>query len=158
MQEVNDYDSLAAQLLLRSACWFFTDWKFKALCLKLNHFFKRNPYCRRFYTENHTSTLRQNPNFYPEITKNLMFEKCKFGEKWDFENVNFVKNETLQLWILWKVRFSKCEFLDKLRFFAQVWKLVQGLDFCLPYRIKHEILYTFWSSWASQGMKPRWQG
>ena len=26
-------------------------------------------------------TLGQNPTFYPEITKNLMFEKCDFCEK-----------------------------------------------------------------------------
>ena len=35
--------------------------------------------------------------------------------------MNFVNNETLKLWILWKVRFSKCEFLDELRIFATVW-------------------------------------
>ena len=35
--------------------------------------------------------------------------------------MNFVKNETLKLWIWWKVRFSNCEFLDKLRIFAPVW-------------------------------------
>ena len=29
----------------------------------------------------------------PEMTKNLMFEKCTFCEKWDFVYVNFVKNE-----------------------------------------------------------------
>ena len=51
-------------------------------------------------------TLRQKPTFYPEITKNLMFEKCEFIEKWHFENVNFVKNETLKLWILWKWDFE----------------------------------------------------
>ena len=28
----------------------------------------------------------------------------------------FEKNETLKMWILWKMRFWKCEFLDKLRF------------------------------------------
>ena len=38
------------------------------------------------------STLRQKLTFYPEITKNLMFEKCEFCE-----NVNFVKNETLKM-------------------------------------------------------------
>ena len=41
----------------------------------------------------HPNTLGQKPTLYPEITKNLMFEKCEFREKWDFENVNFVKNE-----------------------------------------------------------------
>ena len=37
---------------------------------------------------------------------------CGFWEKWDFENVNYVKNETLKLWILWKVRFSKWPRID----------------------------------------------
>ena len=57
--------------------------------------------------------------------------KCEFCEKWDFENMNFVKNETLKMWILWKMRlwklwilskmrFSKCEFLEKLLIFASV--------------------------------------
>ena len=39
-----------------------------------------------------------------------------FGEKWDFENVNFVKNKTLKLLILWKMRLSKCEFCQKVGF------------------------------------------
>ena len=42
----------------------------------------------------------------------MRFWKCEFCEKWDFENVNFVKNKTLKMWILCKMRFSKCEFLD----------------------------------------------
>ena len=58
------------------------------------------------------STLGQKPTFYPEITKNLMFEKYEFCEKWDLQNVNFVKNETLKLWILSKTRFTKCEFCE----------------------------------------------
>ena len=55
-------------------------------------------------------TLGQKPTFYLEIHKNLMFEKCEFCEKWDFDIVNFVKNETFKMWIL-----------DKLRIFAPVW-------------------------------------
>ena len=31
-----------------------------------------------------------------------MFEKCELCQKWDFQNVNFVKNE-----------ISKCEFWEK---------------------------------------------
>ena len=50
----------------------------------------------------------------------MRFWKCEFYEKWDFENLNFVKNEILKMWILRKVRFSKCEFLDELRIFAPV--------------------------------------
>ena len=41
-------------------------------------------------------------------------------KKCDFEIVNFVKNEIFKMWILWKVRLWKCEFLDKLRVFAPV--------------------------------------
>ena len=72
-----------------------------------------------------------------------MFEKCEFWEKWDFENVNFcqkcdfesvnfVKNVILKLWILWKMKFLKCEFLDKLRIFApmcvEIARLVEWHD------------------------------
>ena len=47
----------------------------------------------RFYDLN---TLGQKATFFfPEITKNLMFEKCEFCEILDFENVNFVRNEIL---------------------------------------------------------------
>ena len=42
-------------------------------------------------------TLGQKPTFNPEITKNLMFEKCELCEKWDFENVNFEKSEILKM-------------------------------------------------------------
>ena len=87
------------------------------------------------------STLGQKPTFYPEITMNLMFEKCEFVknkalkvwilwkmrlwncefcQKWDFEIVNFVKNDILKLWNLSKMIVSKCEFLDKLQIFAPV--------------------------------------
>ena len=66
-------------------------------------------------------TLGQKPTFYPEITNSLMLEK------WDFENVNLVKNETLKnvnfvkneglkMWILWTMWFWKCEFCQKLDF------------------------------------------
>ena len=39
-----------------------------------------------------------------------MFQKCEFCQNWDFRNVNFSKNEILEMWILWKMRFQKCEF------------------------------------------------
>ena len=51
-------------------------------------------------------TLRQKPTLYPENIKNLMFKK------W----VNFVKNETLKMWIFWKMRLWKCEFCEKWNF------------------------------------------
>ena len=43
----------------------------------------------------------------------MVFEKCEFCEKWDFENVNFVKNEILKMWILGKLWFWNCEFCEK---------------------------------------------
>ena len=60
-----------------------------------------------------------------------MFEMCEFCQKWDFENVNFVKNDALKMWILTKMGFWNCEFcekwdvqkvifFDKLRIFASV--------------------------------------
>ena len=47
------------------------------------------------------------------LSKNLMFQKCEFCEKWDFENVNFDKNVILKLWIKWKMRLGNCEFYEK---------------------------------------------
>ena len=64
----------------------------------------------------------------------MIFWKCEFCEKWGFEIVNFcvkrdfeivnfvkneiskmcfVKNETLKMWILWKMRLWNCEFCEK---------------------------------------------
>ena len=60
----------------------------------------------------YTLGQKPKPTFYPEITKNLLFEKCEFCEKWDFEIVNFVRNGTLKLWILRKTRLWKCEFCE----------------------------------------------
>ena len=59
-----------------------------------------------------TKTLGQNP-FYLEIPLILMFQKCEFCEKWDFENVNFVENDILKMWILWKMRHWKSELCEK---------------------------------------------
>ena len=37
----------------------------------------------------------------------------KFPWFWSFRNVNFVKNEVSKMWILWEMRFQKCEFCEK---------------------------------------------
>ena len=58
-------------------------------------------------------TLGANPSFYPEIPWKLMFEKCEFCQIWDSQKVNFVKNETLIMWILSKMKLKKCIFCDK---------------------------------------------
>ena len=60
------------------------------------------------------STLGQKPFFYVEIIKDLIFDKCKFCEKWDFENVIFVKK---------KMIFWKCEFCEECDFeFVNFWR------------------------------------
>ena len=51
-------------------------------------------YDLNFHAKIHTGAK---PTFYPEITETLMFEKCEFCEKRDFENVNFLKNEILKM-------------------------------------------------------------
>ena len=40
----------------------------------------------------------------------LRFQKSEFCGKWDFRNLNSVKNEISEMWILWKMRFQKGEF------------------------------------------------
>ena len=64
-------------------------------------------------------TLRQQPTFFPKNSLEFEFVKCEFCENWDFENVNFAKNEilwkkkivcNLKMSILWTLRFSKCDF------------------------------------------------
>ena len=55
-------------------------------------------------------TLGQKTTVYLEIPLNLMFQKCEFCEYWDFRNVNFVKIEISEMWILWILRFQICEF------------------------------------------------
>ena len=78
--------------------------------------------------------------------------KCEFCEKWDFENVNFVKSEIFTMWTLWKVRFSQCDFLKKWGFFAPVWKIILLLtNFLLI--IWH--FYTRYWTWALIRMRPR---
>ena len=53
------------------------------------------------------------PNFLSRNYKELDVWKCEFYEKWEFEIVNSVINETLNMWILWKMLFLKCEFCEK---------------------------------------------
>ena len=62
----------------------------------------------------------------------MRFWKCEFCQNWDFQNVNVVKIEILKMWILSKLRFSKCEFLYKLRIFAPVWCIQQVVGWPAP--------------------------
>ena len=47
--------------------------------------------------------------------KNQLFIQ-KLSRFWCLKNMNFVKNETLEMWILWKMRFWYCEFCEKKTF------------------------------------------
>ena len=64
---------------------------------------QREILCQLILVRTQTDTLEQKPTFYSEIPKNLMFEKCEFCEKWNFENVNFAKNP----------KNDKCKFCEK---------------------------------------------
>ena len=46
------------------------------------------------------------------ILSKMIFWKCEFCHKSNFQNVNFVKNDILKIWILRSVRFWKCEFCE----------------------------------------------
>ena len=66
------------------------------------------------------------------FAQKLGFLECEFCENWDFRNVNFInfmKNEVSHMWILWKLRFQKCEFCEKIEIseFWILWKF-QGFQ------------------------------
>ena len=70
-------------------------------------------------------------------------KKCEFCEK-DFENVNFVKNEILKMWILSKMKIQNYEFCQNWKFknlnFVknEIWKMwIFGILQCS----KYEFLY-----------------
>ena len=46
-----------------------------------------------------TTHWGKNPPFIQNLPR-IWCSKCEFCEKWDFQNVNFVKNEILKMWIL----------------------------------------------------------
>ena len=48
---------------------------------------------------------KSKPNFLSKNSLEFGFKKCELCEKWDFENVNFVKIGILKMWIWWKLRF-----------------------------------------------------
>ena len=56
--------------------------------------------------------------FYFQAThwgKNQLFTQ-KFPRIWCLKIVNFVKNDILKMWILWKLDFEKCEFCENWHF------------------------------------------
>jgi len=68
----------------------------------------------------------------------------KWPRIWCLKNVNFVKNETLKAWILWKMILWKCEFCEKKGFwkceFCEKWDF-ENVNF-----VKIETL-KFWILW-----------
>ena len=58
----------------------------------------------------------------------LLVQKCEFCENWDFKIVNFVTNETSEMWILSKMKFSKCEFCKN--YYVQNMNFWINPDFC----------------------------
>ena len=58
----------------------------------------------------------------------------KLPRIWCLKNANFVKNESLKLWILWKMRFWKCAFCEKWGF--------ENMNFVKNENLKMWILWT----------------
>ena len=60
---------------------------------------------------------------------------------WIGRYVNFVKNETLKMWISWKMRFPKCEFCEKCHFVNV--NLVKNVNFWIKWgflpSVEHKI-------------------
>ena len=88
-----------------------------------------------------------------------MLEKCEFCETWDFENVNFVKHETLKMWILWKMRLWNCDlweicdiflrdFQTKCLFYQVTFK---PSDMLAGFEASDEKSQAFLSQWAKLG-------
>ena len=75
--------------------------------------------------------MGQKPTFYPEITNNLM-------------SVNFVKNETLKMWIFSNIGFWNCEFCQKWDFhnviFCEKWDS-ENANFVKKWGLKCEFLH-----------------
>ena len=89
--------------------------------------------------------------------KNQLFIQ-KLSRTWCLKKVNFVKNETLKMWILWKIRFSKCEFFEKWDFenvnFVKnetlimwfMWKMrFWKCEFCEKFDFQ---IVDFWINWG----------
>ena len=78
----------------------------------INFFFKRQE-----NTGTKTNILSRNNQEFDvwkcEFCGKMRLWKWEFCEKGDFENVIFVENEILKLWILWKMRLRNCDFCEK---------------------------------------------
>ena len=105
-------------LLLLTA---FVRWKVYKKRVIVREMNRRQKSVTRWYFENYLVANHKMPKKKKKKKKSKEFDvwKCKFFAKCDFENVNFVKNETLKtwifwkMWILWKMRLRKCEFCEK---------------------------------------------
>ena len=94
---------------------------------------------------------------YSHWAKNQLFIQ-KLPRIWCLENVNFVKNETLKLWILRKMWFWNCEFCEKQDFeivnFVKneifklwfLWKMrFRKCEFCEKWYFQN---VNFWINWG----------
>ena len=71
----------------------------------------------------YTQNITKNFSKYIKLYRKLRVRKAHWGKNqlfiqklpriWCLKNVNFVQNETLKLWILWKMKLWKCEFCEK---------------------------------------------
>ena len=57
----------------------------------------------------HQQNLSYSDWWHAHWGENQLFTQ-KLPRNWFFKNVKFVKNDTLKMWILWKLSFQKCEF------------------------------------------------
>ena len=91
-----------------------------------------------------------------EFCEKMRLWQCEFCQKWGFENVNFVKNEILEMWILSN---TQCEFSYKLGTFAPVW--TEASRFYSKHRFLFHFMYSFGHNknverWYCSGGKILW--
>ena len=74
--------------------------KLKGLNFEQEALFFKSWWILKEQSELHTGA---ETHFLSRNSLDLMFQKCEFCEKWDYRNVNFVKNEILERWIFVKI-------------------------------------------------------
>ena len=102
--------------------------------------------------------LNQGKNCLLKLIKLIMQTMGERPIIWCLKCVNFVKNETLKMWILWKMRLWKCEFCEKWDFenvnFVNneifkmwiLWKMrLWNCEFCEKWDFQN---VNFWINWG----------
>ena len=94
---------------------FFTKFTFS-----MPHFSQNSYFQSLIFHKMHNFKVSFSTKFTGGVLSNfilLLLENKFFIQKlpriWCLKNVNFVKNKTLKLWILWKMRLWNCEFCQK---------------------------------------------